>query len=269
MRRRAVTISWNKSLLRLYLIGDTHVGNDVCDERRIERLAQIIKEDEDALVVGLGDFIEAIALSDTRFDPREAAAIVPPEHLNNIFYYEACRFCQLMEPTRGKWAMLIPGNHESLAARQYHTDAAMIIADRIGCAYQGQGDEAGWLRIQMKGGEVARVRDTVEIFCAHGWGGGDTLGTPKYERLVARKRARIVVVGHGHKPFSFPYTVEGLDRQGWEETTQGWFVECFPMVDKHGYISRKGGNAPPMGYAVVSIERINDATRLGAELKEL
>jgi hypothetical protein len=241
-----------------------------CDERRLERLASIIAADENALVVGLGDYIEAIALDDSRFDPREVAEFVPPEHLNNIFYVEAARFCQLMEPTRGKWGMVIPGNHEAVAAKQHHTDAAMIIADRLGCLYQGQGEESGWLRVQFNLGPAQKTRDTVDVFCAHGWGGGETLSTPKYERLVARKRADIVAVGHGHKPFSFPYTVEGLDRAGWEETKQGYFVECYPMVEKHGYLARKGGNAPPAGYVVVTCENIQHrGTILGVELKEL
>ena len=251
-------------------MGDTHVGSVACEERQIERLSQLIAADENALVVGLGDYIEAIALSDSRFDPREVAEFVPPEHLNNIFYTEAAYFCKLMEPTRGKWAMLIPGNHEEVAAKQYHTDAAMIIADRLGCPYQGQSEQSGWLRIQILGGDVPRVRDTIDVFCAHGWGGGETLSTPKYERLVARKRAHIVAVGHGHKPFSFPYTVEGLDRAGWEETAQGYFVECYPMIEKHGYVARRGGNAPPAGYVVITAEHIErQGTKLGVELKEL
>jgi len=256
--------------LRLYLVGDTHVGSTACDEQSIERLAATIKADENALVVGLGDYIEAIAPSDARFDPREVGAFVAPEHMNNIFYVEAAYFCKLMEPTRGKWTMLIPGNHESVAAKQYHTDAAMIIADRLGCPYQGQGEESGWLRIQFCLGLTQKVRDTVDVFCAHGWGGGETLSTPKYERLTARKRAQIVAVGHGHKPFSFPYTVEGLDRAGWEETTQGYFVECYPMIAKHGYIAKRGGNAPPAGYVVITAEHIErQGTKLGVELKEL
>lgn len=69
MRRKAVIVDWHKPKLRLYAIGDTHIGSTASDEKRIARMAQIIAEDDNALAVGLGDYIEAIAPSDWRYEP--------------------------------------------------------------------------------------------------------------------------------------------------------------------------------------------------------
>jgi len=86
MRRRAVQLDWTRPLLRLYVVADTHVGAEACDERKVGALAARIANDDDALVVGLGDYIEAITIGDYRFDANELAKPIAPEHLSNPLY---------------------------------------------------------------------------------------------------------------------------------------------------------------------------------------
>ncbi len=270
MRRRAAGVDWGEPILRLYLVGDTHVGADACDEKRIAQLADIIAADHTAMVVGLGDYIEAIAPTDRRFDARELAQPIAPEHLTNPFYCQALRFCKLFEPTRGRWACVISGNHEDAALRHCHFDATAVIAERMGTAYHGGADEGGWLQIRMK--DDGKIRNGVSVYIQHGWGGGELRGGDalKLQRLLWRKEADAVAIGHSHRPMVFPETVEYIDRSGWEQVAERWGIVAYPMVDKHGYIARRGGNAPPAGYAVLSIERQHDGrARLGAELRAL
>jgi len=270
MRRRAVTIDWDRPTLRLYVVGDTHVGAEACDERRVEALARQIAEDDDGLIVGLGDYIEAIAPTDRRFDARELAQPIAPEHLSNPFYCQALRFSRLWEPTRGKWACVIAGNHESSALSHYHIDATAIIAERMGTAYHGGSDEAGWLQINMRDG--GKLRQRVSVYLQHGWGGGELRGGDalKLQRMLWRKAADAVIMAHSHRPMVFPETVEYIDRAGWEQVQERWGIIAYPMIGKHGYIARRGGNCPPAGYAVLRVERQHDGSaRLGGELRAL
>ncbi len=270
MRRRAATIDWDGPLLRLYLVGDVHIGARACDEKRVAQLVDIIANDPAAMVVGLGDYIEAIAPTDKRWDARELAEPIDENMLANPFYEQALRFCKLFGPTAGRWACVISGNHEGSARSRYFFDASAVIAERMRTAYHGGSDEGGWLYIRMR--EDGKLRNTASVYLQHGWGGGELRGGDalKLQRMLWRKAADAVVMGHSHRPMVFPETVEYIDRSGWEQVAERWGIVAYPMVDKHGYIARRGGNAPPAGYAVLSIERQHDGrARLGAELRAL
>jgi UDP-2,3-diacylglucosamine pyrophosphatase LpxH len=134
----------------LYFIGDTHIGSEAADAGRISALAQTIKADKRAAIIGLGDYIEAIAISDRRFDAAELKQPISPEHLSNPFYCQALRFAKIFEPTQGKWICLVSGNHENKALHNYHVDATQIIADRLGAAYLGGSEQSGWIRLQLR-----------------------------------------------------------------------------------------------------------------------
>lgn len=274
MRRKAVIVDWYKPELHLYAVGDTHVGSEACDEAALRRVAQIIADDDCALAVGLGDYIEAVAYDDRRFDPREMAQFVGPENLNNIFCCQAAYFAELFKETAGKWAMLIAGNHETTAATRYHTDATALIAERLGTKYQGQMDESGWLLIRLlerqEEGKRGKSRGILRVYCQHGWGGGELRGGDalKLERLCYRKQADVVLLAHTHRAHTFPVTVEGVNDRGWETKQERWGVIAYPMVEKHGYIARKGGNAPPVGYAMVRVQRVHEgAPKVGVQLQ--
>lgn len=270
MRRRAATVDWDGPTLRLYLVGDTHVGAEACDEKRIERLAQIIADDPAGRVVGLGDYIEAISRTDPRFDPRETKQPIAPEDIEDPFQNQARHFYKLFKATRGKWVGVIRGNHETVALTRYHFDATAYIARKLQAPYLGGSDESGWLQVRMLDGD--KLRNTVSVYIQHGWGGGEMRGSDasKLQRLLWRKAADAVVMGHSHRPMVFPETVEYIDRAGWEQVQTRWGVVAYPMVSKHGYIARHGGNAPAAGYAVVTIERQHDgAALIGAELRAL
>lgn len=270
MKRRAAQLDWDGPLLRLYLVGDTHVGSEACDEKRIQRLAAIVADDPAGRIVGLGDYIEAIAPTDKRFDAKELAQPIAPEHLRNPFYCQALRFCKLWEPTKGQWVAVIAGNHEDTAVSRYHFDATAVISERMGAPYLGESDEGGWLQVRMK--EAGKLRNSVSLYVQHGWGGGEmrSADAGKLQRLLWRKAADVVAIAHVHRPMVFPETVEYIDRAGWEQVQTRWGVVAYPMVSKHGYIARRGGNAPAAGYAVVTIERQHDgAALIGAELRAL
>ena len=54
---------------RLFPLGDIHLGNEACDERRFCQVVQEIAGDDRALWIGLGDYCDFINRTDPRFDP--------------------------------------------------------------------------------------------------------------------------------------------------------------------------------------------------------
>lgn len=268
--RKALEVVWKGTQLNLYFVGDTHNGSAAARTENMVELASRIANDDKSLVVGLGDYIEAIAPSDRRFDPSELAQPISPEHISNLFYCQALNFAKLFEETRGKWAAMVGGNHEITALNRFYVDPTQIIADRLGCSYLGGSDTSGWIRVKFRKGK--KTWGMLDIYCIHGWGGGELRGgdSLKMQRLLWRKDADILAMGHCHRPGIFPETVEYIDQRGWEQQATRWGIVNYPMVDKHGYLARRGGNAPPVGYIVLEIEAQHDGKpRIRASMCEL
>jgi hypothetical protein len=255
VKRRALLKEWHGKTLRLYFVGDVHEGSAACDESAADKLASVIEIDPFGLAVGMGDLIEAISYTDKRFDPQELSQPITPELLGNPFYEQSLRFCKRFERTRGKWLCLISGNHEETAARYSNYNPVPTIAERLGTYYLGGSDCGGWVKIHFIDGP-GKWRSSLSLYLTHGNGSGELRGADalRLQRLMMRKAADIVAIGHGHKPGAFPESREGLDNNLCEQSSISWGIECFPMIGKHGYIARKGGNAPPIGYVVAEIE---------------
>jgi len=268
---KAIYIKRQSQVLRIYCINDTHTGAVSSREKEQAKLAALIADDSDGVILGLGDYTESIALSDKRFDPSELLRPISPEHISNPFYQQALRFCKIWEPTRGKWIALIPGNHELTALKRYHIDPAAIIAERMGAPYVGGTAMSAWLRISMResGGSSS---GKVDIFGAHGWGAGELRGGDalKLQRLLWRKAAAVVIIAHTHRGMVFPETVEFINGSGHECEETRWGVISPALVGKHNYLASHGGNAPSPCYAVITLERCRAGPpRISAELRSI
>jgi len=264
--RRAVIIDWHRENLNIYPVGDVHIGSRAFDEKRARKLAGIIAADPDALVLGIGDYHEAIASSDPRFDPYELMEPITDSEIASPFTAQINRFMEVFSPTVGKWHAAIRGNHESAVLRHYHVDMAAILAHRLGCAYLGGSDESGWVLIRLFQGD--KLRQRVKVYLQHGWGGGSTAGSPanKLQKLMMKKAADLVLTGHHHRAIALADTIEGINNRGAEESRMVWGAIVQPLVGKHGYIAKKGGNSPAIGYTVAHIQRQHDGVPiLGVE----
>jgi len=263
-------MDWDKPELHLYAIGDTHIGSAAADEGLMGRMAEIIVQDDLARVIGMGDYIEAISYTDRRFDPEEVAQPIYPEHLGNPFYMQALRFVKVFEKTQGKWLGLISGNHETKARDRFHFDALAVIAERLGAPHVGGSRQSGWFVIRMRD-EKGKVRNTVRIFVIHGWGGGELRGSDalKLQRLLWKKNADVVLLAHVHRAMTFPESVETTaGKKVVNQRRVG--VICQPLIGKHGYLAKRGGNAPAPGYVVVSIRRRpNRDAEIGVRIEPL
>jgi predicted phosphodiesterase len=270
MPRKAITLEWHEPVLRIYPVGDVHIGSEACDEDAAARLAEIIAGDKLARIIGVGDFIEAIAPTDRRFMAAELSKPISQEHIDNPFYTQSLRFCKIFEPTRGKWLGVNGGNHESSATSHYFFDPIPIIAERLGCPHHLGNDQGGWYRVKMIEGKS--TRSMADIFAMHGSGSGELRGADalRLERMLGRKGADVCIIGHGHKPMAIPVMFEALDKYGTELSSMRWGVECFPLCGKHGYVAQKGGNSSPIGYHVIELHRQHDGpTKISVRMEVL
>lgn len=270
-KRKAVTIEWNQPELHIYNIADTHVGSNSCNEDNISKLSDIIANDRHAIAFGGGDYGEAIAPSDYRWEPSQLFKPIDIESLDNMFHCQALRFCKLVEKSRKKWRGLVMGNHGVTAAHRYYINQPSIIAERLGIPLVGGTNQCGWFLIKFvsKRGKTRRI---LKVFIIHGFGGGELAGglALKLQRLLWKKDADVLLMSHMHRPMVLPETVETIDSRGREISKKKIGVISYPLVDRHGYIARKGGNSPAVGYTrvIVKIDRTNEFS-LGVDMREL
>ena len=141
----------------------------------------------------------------------------------------------------------------------------------MGAAYIGDHEHSGWIVYLLKD-DKGKTRGMVKVWAAHGWGGGALKGgvALKLQRALMKKDADLVLLAHSHQPMAFPETVETVSRAGKIQTATRWGVVTFPMIDKHGYMARRGGNASPAGYSVIHIEaNMDNKVSISVEQKTL
>lgn len=204
----------------------------------------------------MGDLVEAIAYKDKRFDARELAQPINPEMLSNPFYTQALKFAKVWEPTKGKWAAFIDGNHEGKAMCNFFCNPMQTIADRLGGAYIGGSDQSGWIQIKMVRTGGKKISTQYNIYCIHGWGGGETRGVDanRLQKLAWKKGADLVLIAHSHRPMFISETVETLNIQGRVINRPIDCILCYALIGQHGYLARRGGNEPSTGLAIHTVK---------------
>lgn len=183
----------------LWFIGDLHVGNRGFDEKDLKRVVKLVRGDDNARWVAMGDLAEYINLSDPRFKLEN----IPPmfhQHLENLPQVQVNHVCNLLEPIAGKCIGYHAGNHEEKILKHtksidpmfdYHTLFPKVAANL------GRGD--GGTRLRFKDGVHI---DTVKVFTTHGSSGATTEGA-KFNRLKELADGfpnfDIYAMGHVHK----------------------------------------------------------------------
>ena len=102
MSRRAVIVDWPHDVCRIYPVFDVHSGSRALDEKKARKYAGIIAADPFGIVIGGGDYFEAIASSDPRFDPYELTDPITADGLASPFAGQINHFYDIFKPTIGK-----------------------------------------------------------------------------------------------------------------------------------------------------------------------
>jgi predicted phosphodiesterase len=189
--------------IRLWPIGDTHLGAIDTDEATLRQHIEEIKNDPQARIIFMGDIGDLI----THRDPRWQAGMWAQRYIDAMHHEGGLvtetvhHAVEIFEPVRDKiWAWL-SGNHERSVRR--HTDreigSEICAGLKISHKYLGWGGfvRVRWQRKSSTGGpEVTTVFDL-----AHGWQAGRRPGSKlnQLELELSCSDADIILRGHSHE----------------------------------------------------------------------
>jgi len=97
-----------QNVLRIYAIGDVHVGSPEFDEKAIKKKLKIIEEDDCGALVLCGDLGD-FGLKNSKTNVYKAT-LSPKEQIEYIY--------QLFKPVAKKITACVPGNHEERLVRE-------------------------------------------------------------------------------------------------------------------------------------------------------
>ena len=113
--------NWDK--LRVYAIGDTHVGSAQFDEKILRKKLEIIHDDPQGILVLCGDLGD-YGLKNSKTNVYQAT-MQPKEQQEYIY--------ELFLPVADKIASCVPGNHEFRIVRETSIDPMLTLCCRWGC----------------------------------------------------------------------------------------------------------------------------------------
>lgn len=96
------------NVLRVYALGDVHVGSPQFNEQAIKKKIKIIEDDPNAAVCVCGDLAD-FGLRTSKTNPYQAI-LQPKEQLEYLY--------ELFAPIADKFASVVPGNHEERITKE-------------------------------------------------------------------------------------------------------------------------------------------------------
>ena len=132
VHRRIVVRNGRASRIRLYFLGDSHYGAAATAKGELAATIAAIQRDPDAYWLGMGDYLDAIAFGDKRFDARTLDPEIWRECGQNIGHYwdtTKRHYAQLLRPIYDKCLGLIEGNHEQTALTKHNLSVVQYLID--------------------------------------------------------------------------------------------------------------------------------------------
>jgi hypothetical protein len=222
---RSIRHASRSDVIRVYPLGDTHIGSAACDEKAIEKIVARIAEDPNSYWIGMGDYCEFINRSDPRFDPRSLAKWIKVQDLADISKAQVDRFLKIIDPIKSKCLALAQGNHEHTIARYYERSVYHDILKPIRNAVEEPIDRlglgfSGVVKLRVENGPKDRSVKShswvVNFFAHHGWGGGRLAGGKalKLERTLLWYDCEVILIGHWHSIEVVKRSPMGVTRNG-------------------------------------------------------
>lgn len=221
--KRTIAHASRKDVIRIYPLGDVHIGAATCDEKRFLATVDEIAADDNAYWIGMGDTCEFIQRSDPRFDAGGLAEWIDLRDID-ITAQQRDRFVSFVKPIADKCLGLLKGNHELSIHKHYER----AIFDEIVAKVKGLMKEppdklglgfSGWIKLRMERMAPEAQKGNVwaiDIYAHHGYGGGQLAGGKalKLERILGRFDCDLALVGHWHTRETVRSVVMGITRQG-------------------------------------------------------
>lgn len=201
---RDIQINKQTDLVRIYPVGDVHVGALNFAEKQFKTYVNKISADKDGYWIGGGDMLDAVILQDQkRFNPNNIPDWMlnsSPEEarlkLSDILKAQMDYLYHLLDPIKDKCLGLIEGNHEYSIAHYHNRDLMSEVAERFNTDNL---TDCAFIRLNLKH-KYSKKRSAIRIFITHGHGGGRTAGAePNHlARLSQDKDCEVVLRGHSH-----------------------------------------------------------------------
>ncbi len=182
----------NYKSIKLLALSDFHIGDKLCDLKKIKELLNEIKESEDIFVILNGDLINNSTASSVGDTYEEE--ITPNQQMNEL--------CTLLEPIKEKILCIASGNHEARTKKEVGIDLIEQVAYRLGIEDRYAN---GWWYLYLTLGLNEKKKDRPIMYTitgTHGYGGGRKNGG-KINNLVEMSDkvvADLYIMGHTHTP---------------------------------------------------------------------
>ena len=167
----------------LYFIGDSHIGTKNFDNIAFKKTIDLIKKDNKARVILMGDLIEAIIPTDKRFDLDN----IDPANITAEKQYFTIR--KFLKPIKEKIVCILSGNHEEKLKKLTSFDITHMLSEDLDT-------------IDVGYSALLKLSNNKTIFVTH----GDSTGTSiqgRIKKLLSivnnfKRKPDIVCMGHTH-----------------------------------------------------------------------
>jgi len=230
-------------------IGDIHLGNEACDEKRLKATVKRVADDPNCYWIGMGDYCDWINRQDKRFDEESM-----PQWLwgvGDLAKAQRERLIEILNPISGdKCLGLVEGNHERTIYQHQERDVYTTVAEALGARCLGP---MGFIRLSfIRGKSDAQL---FIILATHGWWGGRLMGAGglNLERVLGWSNADIVMAGHDHKRRAFPLARLVALKNDTVDEREIWAMSTGSYLGGARYAQAKGYRPLPIGAPEVII----------------
>ncbi|MDP2364014.1 MAG: hypothetical protein Q8M94_09625 [Ignavibacteria bacterium] len=185
----------------LYPLGDIHLGAIHCDEDLLEAKVAEIKNQKNALWLGMGDYADLITPSDfKRWDGRILASWMRNNE-DNIGPTQVEKVDEILSPIWDKCLGLIEGGHDDAIRKYCHYDFMKELLKRANRKHEVlYGGVQCFIRLNFKRKNSGETHDYI-IHARHGEGHARTSGARALAVLRLSQvfiNANITLMGHLH-----------------------------------------------------------------------
>ena len=225
----------NTKDVTVYVIGDVHYGDPLCDRKGFTAVLDKIRDDPQARVILVGDLLNN-ATKNSKSDVY--TALIPP-------MTQKIEMTNLLEPIKDKILCGCSGNHENRTTRESNQDVMYDIFAKLDIEDRYRNEMCFLLvRLGEKGQHVDSKCRPAYTFCVtHGKGNSIYTGSSANaaERFASRiEGVDLFVTGHTHKPLSFPVGKLVFDARNKQiRTAQFRVVTAASWLGYGGYAAEK------------------------------
>lgn len=178
--------------IKLLALSDFHIGDPLCNYKKIKELIQKIKEEKNTFIILNGDLINN--------STKNSVGNVYGEEMTPT--EQILLLCDLLEPIKDKILVIAQGNHEHRTEKEDGVDILKLASKQLGIIDRYA---SNWWYLYLSFGENKNNKQRKVMYTitgTHGYGGGRKNGG-KINNLVEMSDkviADIYVMGHTHTP---------------------------------------------------------------------